>query len=218
MTHGQRARRRAGCKAGFTLPEVLTVAVVFAIIVVSVSTIYMAALRAYRRGEPANSAERKASWAIARMMPDFQQAIAVIPAAPPNEATAVAVRVPDKVWNAADQIHYNHVALTGGGDLYLLPGDFVYYYRGNDAGAMDAAGANLWRAVTHADGSAGKQILIADNLIDNPAQGGSPKPMFIYWPDVVRLRSVEITVTVRERAGAEVADSTMVSEVCLRNH
>jgi len=208
----------AASQAGFTLAEALTVTIIFGLIVVSVSTIYMAALRAYRRGEPANSAERKAAWAVARMVPDFQQAIAVIPASPPNDATAIAVRVPDKVWNATDQTHYNHVSLTGGGDLYLVPGDLVYYYRGNDAGAMDATGSKLWRAVVHDDGSLGTKLVVADNLANNPLKGGAPKPMFIYWPDVVRLRSVEVTITVQERAGAQVANSTMVSEVCLRNH
>jgi len=209
------ARRR---RRGFTLPEVLTVCVIFGIIVMSVSAIYMAALRAYRRGEPANSAERKASWAVSRMLPDFQHAIQVIPASHPNERTAVATRAPDRVWNAVDGVHYNNVALTGEGDLYLVAGDLVYYYRGDDAGVMSPTGSKLWRTVVHSDGSLGKSYVVADNLVDNPDQGGGPKPMFIYWPDVTRLRSVEITVTVQERAGAEVANSTMVSEVCFRNH
>ena len=212
--HRALSRRRRG----FTLPEALTVTFVFGLIIVAVSTIYMAALRAYRRGEPANSAERKASWAVSRMAPDFQHAMAIIPAAAPNDATALAVRVPDKVWDAGDSVHYNHVAVDGGGNLYLVPGDWVYYYRGNDAGGMDAAGPRLWRAVVHADGTAGKRYAIADHIVDNPVQGGQPKPIFIYWPDVVRLHSVEMTITVQERAGAEVANSTMVSEVCFRNH
>jgi hypothetical protein len=203
---------------GFTLVEALTAAIVLAVIIVSVSSIYMAALRTYRRGEPANSAERKASWAVARMVPDFQGAIAVIPAPAPNDATAVAIRVPDQVWDATDSMHYNHIVDQGGGDLALVPGDLVYFYRGNDAGSMDPGGSKLWRAVIHADGSHGKTYVVADHVVNNPLQGGVPKPMFIYWPDVVRLRSVEMTVTVQERAGVQVANSTMVSEVCFRNH
>ncbi|UCH33961.1 MAG: hypothetical protein JSV65_15580 [Armatimonadota bacterium] len=214
------AGRAKSCRRrnGFTLAEALTVCVVFGIIVVSVATIFMAAARAYRRGEPANSAERKASWAISRMLPDFQHAIAVIPAPAPYDTTAVAMRVPAEAWNATDSTHYNRVELTGGGELYLVPGDLVYYYRGNDAGGMDPAGTKLWRAAYHADGSAGKKYVIADNLVDNPSPAGAPKPMFIYWPDVTRLRSVEMTITVQEHAGREVASSTMVSEICFRNH
>jgi len=211
--------RRTWCAGGdgFTLAEALMVSVIFGLIVVSVSTIYMAALRAYRRGEPANSAERKAAWAVSRMVPDFQHAIAIIPADPPNDRTAVAVRVPDKVWDAADSTHYNHISVSGG-NLSLVPGDLVYFYRGNDAGAMNATGSKLWRSVVHGDGTMGKQYVVADHLVDNPVKGSGPKPMFIYWPDVTRLRSVEMTVTVQERAGTQVANSTMVSEVCFRNH
>jgi len=213
------ARSHTSCRGrgGFTLPEALTVTIVLAILIVAVSTIYMAAVRAYRRGEPANSAEREASWAVRRMLPDFQQAIAIIPEDPPNDRTAVKMRIPDRVWDATDKAHYNHVAVNGS-DLTLVPGDMVYFYRGNSAGAMDATGSMLWRAVVHADGSAGKKYQVADNLVDNPLKGGAPKPMFIYWPDVVRLRSVEMTITVQERAGSQVANSTMVSEVCFRNH
>jgi hypothetical protein len=216
---GEARRTRGWCRGGdgFTLAEALMVTVIFGLIVVSVSTIYMAALRAYRRGEPANSAERKAAWAVSRMVPDFQQAIAIIPAAPPNDRTAVAVRVPDKVWDAADSIHYNHVSVSGS-DLSLVPGDLVYFYRGSDSGAMDPAGSKLWRSVVHANGTMGKQYVVADHLVDNPPKAGAAKPMFIYWPDVTRLRSVEMTITVQERAGAQVANSTMVSEVCFRNH
>ena len=49
------ARVGRGC-GGFSLPEAITVTVILAIIIVAVSTIYLAAVRAYRRGEPANSA------------------------------------------------------------------------------------------------------------------------------------------------------------------
>lgn len=207
------SRRR---RNGFTLAEALTVTVIFGFMVVSVSTIYMAALRAYRRGEPANSAERKASWAVRRMLPDFQHAIN-INIDPSTQSYAVAMQVPDRVWDATDQAHYNNVAVAGT-ELALVPGDWIYYYRGNDAGYMDPAGSKLWRAVVHADGTPGKKYVFADSIVNNPSEGGAPKDMFIYWPDLVRLRSVEMTITVRQQAGREFADSTMVSEVCLRNH
>jgi hypothetical protein len=83
---------------------------------------------------------------------------------------------------------------------------------------MSPTGSKLWRAVVHADGTSGNKYVIAENLVDNPPVDGAPKPMFIYWPDVTRLRSVEMTITVRETAGREIANSTMVSEVCFRNH
>jgi len=204
-------------RGGFTLAEALTVVIVFGLIVVSVSTIYMAALRAYRRGEPANSAERKAAWAVSRMVPDFQQAISIRREDAPNDGTAVRVQVPDKVWDAAGGTHYNHIAVSGT-NLSLVPGDWVCFYRGNDAAAMDPAGSKLWRSVLHADGNQGKRYVVADHLVDNPPHDGAPKPMFIYYPKVTRLRSVEMTITVREKSGAEVATSTMVSEVCFRNH
>lgn len=206
-------------RRGVTLPEVLTAVMVLAVVVGTVSSIYTLAMRAWYLGAAETYAEQKAAWAIQRMAPDLRQGMSVTPAAPPNESTYLVTQVPAKAFDTGEGVHLNQVAVDAYGAPYLVPGDYVIYYRGNEHGALDASGDRLWRMVAHADGTVVKQQVIADHIVDNPDDGtGTPKQMFIYWPDIYRLRSVEVTVTVEETRGHRTARKTMVGELSLRNN
>jgi hypothetical protein len=206
-------------RRGATLPEVLTAALVLGVVVASVSAIYSMSMRGWYLGAAETYAEQKAAWVIQRMTPDLRQAMSVTPAAPPNESVYVVFQIPAKSYDAGEGIYLNQVAADAYGEPYLVPGDYVIYYRGNASGGLDVTGDRVWRMLAHSDGTVVKQQVIADNVVDNPEDGtGSPKAMFIYWPDMYRLRSVEITVTVEESRGHRTARKTMTSELSLRNN
>ena len=213
------SRRRSPRGRGVTLPEVLTAVMVLAVVVGSIGAIYSQAMRAWYLGASETYAQQKATWVIQRMAPDLHQALSVTPAAPPNESMYVVVQVPAKSYDSGEGVYLNQLAVDGLGDPYLVPGNYIIYYRGDEHGALDADGDRLWRKVAQPDGTVVKQQEIADNIVDNPNDDtGSPIPMFVYWPDVYRLRSVEITVTVEESRGHRTARETMTGELTLRNN
>ncbi|UCC68299.1 MAG: prepilin-type N-terminal cleavage/methylation domain-containing protein [Armatimonadota bacterium] len=204
---------------GVTLPEVLTAVMVLAVVIASVSAIYSLAMRAWYLGAAETYAQQKAAWVIQRMAPDLRQGMSVSPAVPPNESTYLVAQIPAKTYDTGEGAHLNQVAVDAYGEPYLVPGDYIIYYRGNESGGLDAAGDRVWRMLAHSDGTVVKQQVIADNIVDNPDDGtGNPKAMFIYWPDIYRLRSVEITITVEESRGHRTARKTMIGEVSLRNN
>lgn len=204
---------------GVTLPEVLTAVMVLAVVVASVSAIYAMGMRGWYLGAAETYAEQKAAWAIQRMAPDLRQGISVTSAAAPYESLYLVVQIPAKTYDSGEGTYLNQVAVDAYGDPYLVPGDYVIYYRGDEYGTLAADGDRLWRKLAHSDGTVVKQQVVADNIVDNPDDGtGSPKPMFIYWPDIYRLRSVEITVTVEESRGHRTARKTMIGELSLRNN
>jgi len=211
----QRNRR----KRGVTLPEALTAAMVLAVVIACISSIYTMSMRGWYLGTAEAYAEQKAAWVIQRMAPDFRGAMEVTPASPPNESLYVVLQAPAKAYDTGEGSYLNQVTVDAYGDPYLMPGDYVIYYRGNEYGGLDQHGDRIWRKVAHPDGTVVRQQEIADNITDNPDYGtGQPKAMFIYWPDIYRLRSVEITVTVEESRGNRTASKTMTSELTLRNH
>jgi hypothetical protein len=204
-------------RRGVTLPEVLTVAILIVIVFGGVSALYYGSARLYRRGEPANSAEREAAWAIQRMVPDVQQAMSC--SILDTEKTIVKLRLPAKQWDASAQKHYNVISLSGTGEPYLVPGGWVYYYRGDSSGGSNATGSYLWRAVTDASGTLLKRYCLATGIIDNPIPSGgtAPTPMFEYWPTPEVYKSVLVTVTVQKSLQHQTATRTMASELSLRN-
>ncbi len=206
-------------KRGVTLAEALTVAVVLGIVFASVSAIYSMSMRGWYLGTAETFAEQKASWVIRRMGPDLRQAMSVTPAAPPNDSVYLVLQIPAKSYDTGEGAYLNQVAVDGYGDPYLVPGNYVVYYRGNENGSLDDSGDRLWRKVAAPDGTVLKEQVLADNVADNPNDDtGNPKPMFIYWPDIYRLRSVEITVTVLESRGHREARKTVTGELSLRNN
>lgn len=214
-----RGRERCLRARGFTLPEVLTAMMVLGVVVGSITAIYSQAMRAWYLGASEAYAQQKAAWVIQRMAPDLHQALSVTPAAPPNESMYLVVRIPAKTYDSGEGVYLNQVAVDALGDPYLVPGNYIIYYRGDEHGNLDADGDRLWRKVAQPDGTVLKQQELADNIVDNPDdETGDPTPMFLYWPDLYRLRSVEITVTVEETRGHRTARQTMTSELTLRNN
>ncbi len=203
------------CRRGVTLPEVLTAIMVISLIVGSVTAIFMMSMQTWYRGAAENYAEQKASLAIQRMVPDLQQGLAVTPASGTYEDVCIAIQLPARVYDSTEGVYLNQVATDTEGKPYLVQGDWAVYYRGDEDGNISLTGDRVWRRLVRAsDGAIIKESVIADNIVDNP----SSKPMFIYWPDVYRLRSVEVTVTVHEEQGHRTATTTMNGELALRNN
>jgi hypothetical protein len=213
--------RRSGIAraSGVTLPEVLTAVLIIMVIAGSVTAIYGAAMRTWYRGAAETYAEQKASWAIQRMVPDLREAMNVTPASSPYDAICVALELPAKTFDSSEGVYLNQVTTDAGGAPYLVGGDYAVYYRGDEHGNISLDGDRLWRRLARPNGTVVKQLVIADNVVDNPDdETGNPKPMFIYWPDIYRLRSVEVTVTVEETRGHRTERTTMVGEMALRNN
>jgi hypothetical protein len=154
------------------------------------------------------------------MAPDLQTGVSVSAASSPYEDVCIAVRLPAKTYDSGQGAYLNQVAVDAEGVPYLVEGDYAVYYRGDAEGNIAVDGDRIWRRlVSGTDGTVIKEQVIADNIIDNPNDDtGNPKPMFIYWPDIYRLRSVEVTVTVQERQGNRTATKTMNGELTLRNN
>jgi len=203
---------------GITLPEVLTAALVLSVIMGTVTSIYTGSLRAWCRGSAETYAEQKAAWAVQRMVPDIRSGISVLPGVAPHEASYITIQLPHRVFDTGQNTYLNQIAVDAHGNPYLVPGGWAVYFRGDAAGNADAGGDRIWRRLVAADGSVLKEDVLADHVVDNPDDAtGNPHPMFVYWPDVYRLRSVEVTVTVQEKQGSRTGQTTMNGEITLRN-
>jgi len=214
-------RRRANRSTrGVTLPELLAAIMVFSLVVGAVSAIYTTTMRTWYLGASETYAEQKAALAIQRMVPDLRQGLSVTSATSPYENICIAVKLPAKSFDSGEGVYLNQVGVDAEGKPYLVSGDFAVYYRGDEDGNLALDGDRMWRRVVRAsDGATLREQMIADNVVDNPNdESGNPKPTFIYWPDIYRLHSVEITVTVQERRGNRTATKTMSSELALRNN
>ncbi len=219
MTNGH--QRRA---AAFVLAEVLTAAVVFSIVFGCVVSIYIASLRTWGRGASENYAQQKASWSVQRMAPDLRLGMSVTPGNAPFESSYIAVHLPNRVFDSTQHTHFNQILTTvdehGETIPYLVPGGYAVYYRGDAEGNMATDGDRIWRKLLASNGeTVMRSDVIADHVVDNPVDSttGSPTPLFVYWPDIYRLNSVQITVTVQEKQGGRTSTATMNSEFALRN-
>lgn len=206
-------------RMGFTLAEVLTAAMILSVVIGSVSQIYTGSLRAWYRGTSENLSQQKASWVVQRMAPDLREGISVTPGTAPFDSCYIAIRLPDKTYDSTNQTYRNHIDVNGLGEPYLVPGNFAVFYRGDAEGNLDLHGAKIWRRLVSPAGEVLKQYEIADNVVDNPIDPttGEPRTNFRYWPDVYRLSSVEVTVTIQEKAGSKKSSTTMTGELALRN-
>jgi len=215
-TRGKIGTRRI---TGATLAEVLMVTMILAVILGGISAIYFASMRYWTRGATEHYAQQKASWVVQRIAPDVREGLSVIPGTAPFELSYIAIRMPSKTYDSGEQAYLNQLSVDGTGMPYLVAGGWVLYYRGNENGTITLNGDKLWRLALDENGNTIHQYVVADNLVDNPLdESGNPKPVFRYWPDVYRLRSVEVTVTVEERIGTRTSQATMTSEMTLRNN
>jgi len=156
---------------------------------------------------------------IQRAAPDIQQALSITPASSPYDTLCIAVQLPARTYDGYSGVYLNQVSTDAEGNPYLVPGNYAVYYRGDEYGNLDVDGDRIWRRLTLPDGTLIKQQEIIDNVVDNPDDGtGTPKPMFIYWPDIYRLRSVEVTITVQETRGHRTTTASMAGELTLRNN
>jgi hypothetical protein len=198
---------------------VLTAILILSIVVGSVTAIYGAAMRSWYQGATLTYAQQKSSWAVNRMVPDLQQGISLTAASSPYDTICIAVRLPNKTFVGGAGAYLNEVQTDATGAPYLVEGNWAVYYRGDEYGGVSLYGDRIWRVVTDSSGTVLKTQQLADNVVDNPDDGtGSPKPMFVYWPDIYHLRSVEVTVTVEEKRGGRVEQSTMNAQITLRNN
>jgi type II secretory pathway pseudopilin PulG len=205
--------------AGMTLPEVITAIIVIMIVIGSVVSIFQGCMRTWRTATVDNMAQQESAWAVQRMMPDIHQGMSVTPGDAPFESTYIAIRLPNRIFDAAQTAHFNEIQTNALGHAYLVPGGWVIYYRGDADGNIAVDGDRIWRKRFETDGTTLiSQDVIADHIVDNPDdETGHPKHTFIYWPDIYHLNSVEATVTVRESIGSRTAQATMVGEIGLRN-
>ena len=204
---------------GATLAEVLMVTMVLAVILGGISAIYFASMRFWTRGATENYAQQKASWVVQRIAPDVREGLSIVPGAAPFELSYIAIRMPSKFYDSGEQVYLNQLSVDADGLPYLVPGGWVLYYRGDDNGSITVDGDKLWRLALNESGHMTHRYVVADNLVDNPTDGsGSPRPIFKYWPDVYRLRSIEVTITVQESIGSRTSQATMTSELMLRNN
>ncbi len=210
---------RINDRRGFTFPEVAVTAAILGILAVSVTAIFMVSSRTYQVGAADQAAERAASLGLRRMVPDVHLAMLVEADTGPSAGSHLILTLPVRDWDDATHEYRLRLATDATGHLGLVPGDVVHYYRGDSAGALSPTGDCLWRMVVQPDGSPGKKYRVAAGIVDNPVDPatGSPRPMFVYWPNEVLRESVEITVTARAREGSRVATRTAHSEVALRN-
>lgn len=206
-------------RRGFTLPEVLTSAVVISLIIGTVVQICGSSLRVWYRGTTENMSAQKAAWVIQRMAPDLREGICVTPGTAPFDSSFVAIRLPDKIFDSANSTYANHIEVNGLGEPFLVPGNYAVFYRGDGDGNLDVQGTHIWRRLVSPTGTVLKQYSVADNVIDNPIDPvtGNPKASFHYWPDLYRLKSVEVTVTVQERQASKRSSATANGELTLRN-
>lgn len=211
-------RRRGEASRGFTLLEAVVAAGILAVLLGAVIAIYFSCGHSWRRGITESRAQTAAWWVIRRMAPEVRAAMSLTPFPAPYADCGITLQLPARGFDSGAQTYFNQVAIGGDGRPYLASGNTVNYFRGDEAGAPALSGSRLWRVVNGPDGTEVQREVVVSGLLDNPADGsGQPKPMFIYWPDIFRLKSVETTVTVEARESGRRAVATIVGETALRN-
>ena len=211
-----------GCKLsrqGFSLPEVLVAVTILAILLGSVVAIFLSCGRSWRRGTAESRAQQATYQAVRRIAPDIRAAMSVTPFPAPYNNIGITLQLPARAFNSGAGAYHNTLAIDSHGKPYLVAGNKVNYFRGDAAGQASLTGDRVWRVMTNYAGTTEiKRSVIAQGLIDNPVDAdGNAKPMFIYWPDIFRLKSVETTVTFRAQEAQKTAVATLVDETSLRN-
>ncbi len=203
---------------GFTLVEVVVVITVLAGLLGSVLAIYFMGMQSWRRGVPEGRTRELAAWALKRMDPDIRQAMALTAFPAPCNGYGITLRLPARTYDSGEQTYFNTISVGGDGRPYLVQGNQVSYYRGDAAGSASLSGDRIWRVLTTSEGGELRREVIVQGVVDNaPDATGNPKPMFIYWPDMYRLKSVEVTVNIRMTEAGRTAAAQISGETALRN-
>jgi len=199
-------------RAGVTLPELLIVMVTFTVVMGAVFVLHLQSLRTWYRAHAEATAEERAAWAVEQMSWDLRLAMRVDEAQP----TWIVVTLP-----LQDDNHDNVITVQ---DCIprLSNGDQVMFYLSDDTGSLGAQGHCLWKAVKPVGGShflprkkIAEGIYPQENPIDPDT--GQPRPMFVYWPDMLHSRGVEMTVTAIHKGGPHTYQRTEIAEAYLRN-
>jgi prepilin-type N-terminal cleavage/methylation domain-containing protein len=215
MTRGRKGRLD---RRGFTLMEAMVSVVILAGLLGSVLAIFFTCGQTWRRGVSESRAQTLSWLALKRMAPDIREAMSLTPFPAPFVGYGITLQLPARTFDSDESTYFNIVSVDGEGNPYLETGNQVHYFRGNAAGYPSVSGDRLWRVVTAPDGSELRRQVVVESLLDNPPDAsGSPKPIFLYWPDIFRLKSVETTITVEAEESGRKASSTVVGETALRN-
>jgi prepilin-type N-terminal cleavage/methylation domain-containing protein len=211
MNSSHRFRSRRG-RAGVTLPELMIVMVMFSIILAAIFVLYLQSLRTWQRTNAEATAEECAAWAVEQMSWDLRLAMRVDDAG----TTRLVVTLP-----LQDSEHRNVITVVDGIPR-LSNGDQIMFYLSNDTGSMDAQGDCLWKAVKPAGATyftPRKKIAEGINPALNPVDPdtGQPTAMFVYWPDMLHSRGVQMTVTTVFKGGPHTYQRTETAEAYLRN-
>ncbi|NIM04136.1 MAG: prepilin-type N-terminal cleavage/methylation domain-containing protein [Armatimonadetes bacterium] len=208
----------SGNRKGFTLVEAMVSVIILAGLLGAVLAIYFTCGQTWRRGISESRAQIFAWSALRRMGPDIREAMSVTPFPDPFSGCGITLQLPARAFDTGERTYFSTVSVDGEGSPYLVTGNKVNYFRGNAAGSPSLSGDRLWRVVTAPDGSEIRRQIVVENLLDNPPDaGGTPKPSFIYWPDIFRLNSVETTITVEAEESGKKTSATIVGETALRN-
>jgi len=188
-----RNRRR-----GFTLVEALTTATVLGILSVGVSSLYIASLRMYTRGQRESTSRDKASLALERMMPELREAYNVDYPGP----SLIVFTMPEKGIDGRYAIDPDTKA--------LMTGKQVTFYQADSSGAIGTSGRYIWRAERAAGTSTWtKRTLIMDGVEDLS---------FTYAPSIDMLELVQAAITVGQGENPGYFNRTEIAEVWIRNH
>jgi hypothetical protein len=132
------------------------------------------------------------------------------------ETTRLVVTLP-----LQDSEHRNVITIHDGVPR-LSNGDQIMFYLSNETGSLYAQGNCLWKAVKPAGGAhfvprkkIAEGIYPERNPIDPDT--GYPMPMFVYWPDMLHSRGVQMTVTAIYKGGPHTYQRTEIAEAYLRN-
>lgn len=205
-------REMSRSRRAFTLPELLVVMGVMGILAYTISLIYFSVLKVHRDYAWSLPPYDNATRAVERLTTELRHAMLI----DTYTSDSIVVIMPAKDSNRDN-------VLTLGPDGYVLSqGDRVAFYLSNQTGALGAEGNCLWKAVKGpSDAIFRPRVKIAEDIHPelNPTDPdtGSPRPIFKYWPDEIRLWGVEIWVTSTASVSGQTRTQTAHSESYLRN-
>jgi prepilin-type N-terminal cleavage/methylation domain-containing protein len=204
--------RVRGGRAGLTLPELMVVMVTFSVVMGAVFALYLQSLRTWYRTNAETAAEERAAWAVDQMSWDLREALRVDDAFP----TRITFTMP-----LQDSNHRNVITVVDGTPR-LSNGNQIMFYLSNESGSVNGEGNYLWKAVKPVGGSQfvpRKKIAEGIHPENNPVDPdtGQPTAMFIYWPDVLHTKGVQMAVTATAKGGPHTYQRTEISEAYLRN-
>jgi prepilin-type N-terminal cleavage/methylation domain-containing protein len=199
-------------RRGVTLAELLIAVGIMGILAYGSSMIYFSVLSIYNDHIWRLPPYDESTAAVERLSKELQGAMLIHD----HGAQALVVLMPLKDSSG------DNVLTLGEDGYYLTQGDYVAFYLSDETGAIGAEGNCLWKAIQGPGETVfTPHIQLASNIHPelNPIDPdtGTPRPLFKYWPDDIRLWGVELWVTSVATVHQQVMTQTAHSEVYLRN-